>query len=163
MQGKYFFLSLLYLHIWDDACSLNLLWLSFHDLYKSIYYAIHLNLYNTCISIISQKNWKEKFKIIKIKPLQSSCLISLTASLLPIPHPLLTHPSHHLPLLFLLFYSSHPDLLATLQTQQTPSPITAFAFTISLLGTLSLRYMRGSHPHFTQVSTQILPFQRCLP
>ena len=35
-QGKQFY----FIFIWDDGCSLNILWSSFHDVYKSNHYAV---------------------------------------------------------------------------------------------------------------------------
>ena len=43
-QHKENIFSFSFVSIWDDACSLNFLWLSFHDRYKSNHYAIHLKL-----------------------------------------------------------------------------------------------------------------------
>lgn len=43
---KMFFFYLI--SIWDDGCSLNLLWESFHDICKSNHYVVHLKLSVEC-------------------------------------------------------------------------------------------------------------------
>ena len=61
-QGKNFFLFFNSISIWDDGYSLNLLWQSLHELYKSNYHAGHLKLKTVLyIKYISIKlRWEKK-------------------------------------------------------------------------------------------------------
>ena len=62
-KEKIFFLSLLYfLSIWDNGCSLNLLWSSFHEVCKPNHYAVYLQLKQCCMLIMSQQNGRKKFR-----------------------------------------------------------------------------------------------------
>ena len=46
--------------IWDNGCSVSLLWYSFHDIHFIMLYT--LNLYSAVCQLIAQWNWKERKK-----------------------------------------------------------------------------------------------------
>ena len=52
-KKKDFFYFFYFISIGDDGCSLKLL-SSFHDVYKSNHYTVHLKLIQCCMSIISR-------------------------------------------------------------------------------------------------------------
>ena len=59
-KEKFFFCFFNSVSVWDDECSLNLLWESLYDACESNHYAVHPKLIQCCMSITSPQNWKEK-------------------------------------------------------------------------------------------------------
>ena len=60
-KKKKYFSFFSFVFIWDDGCSLNLLWSSFHDVCESNHY-VHLKLTQCCILCHNWTGRKNKLK-----------------------------------------------------------------------------------------------------
>ena len=57
-KKKFYFFNFVF--IWDDRCSLTLVWSSFHDVCKSNHYAVWLNLYSAIHQSYLNKTRRKK-------------------------------------------------------------------------------------------------------
>ena len=59
-KENFYFYFFNFISVWNDGCSLNILWYSFHDIHFIMLYT--LNLYSAVCQLIAQWNWKERKK-----------------------------------------------------------------------------------------------------